>query len=262
MMGNGTVDSPRLVVIGPGQDEGRVLPLQRGIQSIGRGDKATIRIAHPEVSREHAFLQWDGRTATIADNGSTNGTSVNGRPVSGRQVLNSDDIVSLGYLELRYDGGRSGDSGPGRGYAGDTEQMSALRLDNRVGRDNYGHIVQAGRDVSYDEWHVENRLQVDDPWDEMFTGAGVGRALMVLGLIVALAGFGGWAALIFSGISGNDPSFDPFARHFLGLPVAPIAFGAFLLGGVIAGVGRGMSRAARSRQEHRSSGRERTRRYA
>lgn len=261
-MGNTTIDSPRLVVIGPGEQEGLVVPLRRGVQVIGRGDTADARIAHPDVSREHAFLQWDGQTATIADNGSTNGTAVNGRPVSGRHVLNSDDIVRLGYLELRYEGGRRGHSGRVRGLAGDTRQMSAVRLNNRIGRDNYGTILQAGRDVSYDEWHVENRLQVDDPWDEMFTGAGVGRALMVLGLIVALAGFAGWAALIFSGISSNSPSFDPFARHFLGLPVAPIAFGAFLLGGVIAGLGRGMSRAARNRRERGSSGRGPTRRYA
>ena len=253
-MDDRTVSGPRLVGIRGGVQEGLVVPLRRGLQVIGRGDTADARIAHPELSREHAFLQWDGRTATIADAGSTNGTAVNGSAVRGRHVLKRDDIVSLGQLELRYEDGRGAHTGPLHGFAGDTRQPSATRLDNRIGRDNYGNILQAGRDVNYDEWHVQNRLELDDPWDEMFTGIGVGRALMVVGLIVALAGFAGWVALIFSGFSSHNASFDPFAKHILGLPVAPVAFGAFILGGVAAGIGRGMSRAARNRQERGATG--------
>jgi hypothetical protein len=127
----------------------------------------------------------------------------------------------------------------------------ASKLNNHIGRDNYGEVFQAARDINY-EAYVENHIEPDDPWDEMFTGRGAGRVMMVIGLIVLLCGFGGWMLIIFSGFSSHDPSAPtPFDKHLLGVPVPAIAFGAILLGGVVAGIGRGISRAARRREESR-----------
>ena len=78
---------------------------------------------------------------------------------------------------------------------------------------------------------------------------------MALGLVIALSGFAAWMYLIFSGgASINDPNAgSAFDREAFGLPVAMLAFGAFGLGGVIAAIGGGMSRAARARERSRDN---------
>lgn len=233
---------PRLVVISHGDFQGQVLPVGSGVQVIGRGGSADVRVAHPALSREHAILQWDGRTATIADAGSTNGTAVNGQMVLAdqRRVLRRHDRIRLGDFELRYEDGPEDR----------TAEIPLTRLGNRIDGDNYGDIYQAGRDVNH-AWQVHNDYHQEDEWDELIAGRGLGRLMMIVGLIVCLGGFGGWAAIILSGFSNSDPSHDPFSAQVLGLPAVPIAFGAFVVGGIIAGLGRTMSRAARQREEAR-----------
>jgi hypothetical protein len=122
------------------------------------------------------------------------------------------------------------------------------RIENHVERDNYGDVYQAARDINYEAYY-ENKIEQQDPWDELFSGHGFGRALMAIGLIVALAGFGAWAYMIFSTGSSHDPNATPFDKHVLGLPLAVIGFAAFAAGGILAGIGSGMSRAARRRAE-------------
>jgi hypothetical protein len=233
----------RLVVTSKGELEGLVVPLRAGVQVIGRGDSADARVAHPALSRQHAYVQWDGETATIADAGSTNGTIVNGERLGSeqRRVLRAADTVRLGTLELRFEAG----------WDDNTAEIPVARLENRIVGNNYGDVVQAGRDLTFSEWQVNNRFGPSDELEELFLGRGAGRVLMILGLIVALAGFVGWMAVIFSGAGNTNPNqiSDPFQTHILGVPAPAVAFGAFLFGGVLAGIGRGMSRAARRREE-------------
>jgi hypothetical protein len=113
--------------------------------------------------------------------------------------------------------------------------------------------VRVGDDY-YTAYHSDDY----DPSDELFSGRGPGRALAVLGLLVALAGFGGWVYVIFGFFDENVD--NPFSRELLpGLPLAPVAFAAFLVGGVLYGLGLGMSKAARKRfeRQHPPRGRQR-----
>jgi hypothetical protein len=85
----------------------------------------------------------------------------------------------------------------------------------------------------------------------------VGRALAVLGLLVGLAGFGG---LVFEFSTASQESGPGSFGVWLapGVPLVPVAFGAFLIGGLVYGLGLTMSKTARKRQEEqrrRGSGR-------
>ncbi len=74
------------VISGP--DCGQVMPLQQGMQELGRAPTADLRIADPELSRRHAELRVDRCTVTIRDLGSTNGSYLDGAPIgrSGRPL--------------------------------------------------------------------------------------------------------------------------------------------------------------------------------
>lgn len=88
------------VVSGP--DQGRVLPLQRKENIIGRDAGAHIILSDSEVSRHHCRISIEGQRAEIEDLGSTNGTLVNGRAVE-KAWLHIGDSIKLGdsLLELR-----------------------------------------------------------------------------------------------------------------------------------------------------------------
>jgi S-DNA-T family DNA segregation ATPase FtsK/SpoIIIE len=66
-----------------GPDAGGRWPLVPGEVVVGRGERASVRVADPDLSRAHLRLQVppaaDG--VTVADLGSTNGTSVDGAPI-------------------------------------------------------------------------------------------------------------------------------------------------------------------------------------
>ncbi len=81
--------------------------------------KAEIRLASPElilgrepglpgtindasVSRRHARLGWDGKTASLTDLGSKNGTFVKGVRISGPTSLQDGDEVRLGLVTFVY----------------------------------------------------------------------------------------------------------------------------------------------------------------
>ncbi len=83
--------------------DGTPYPLSQATMSIGRAPANNDIVLDDErVSRQHAQLQVQGTTVTIADTGSRNGTFVNGQPVTGWQSLNPGDVVSIGGLQLTY----------------------------------------------------------------------------------------------------------------------------------------------------------------
>ncbi|WP_062206143.1 FHA domain-containing protein [Streptomyces sp. NBRC 109706] len=90
-----------LVVSGP--DAGGVHLLRGGTATIGRSADADIPLDDPDVSRLHCSLTLrpDG-TVTVADLGSTNGTSVDGRPVGEQpERVPPGGILRLGESALR-----------------------------------------------------------------------------------------------------------------------------------------------------------------
>jgi hypothetical protein len=75
--------------------------LREGSTVVGRGQDAQFRLPDTGVSRRHMEITWDGRTAVLADLGSTNGTTVNGTPVQTWQLVDGD-VVRVGQSQLVF----------------------------------------------------------------------------------------------------------------------------------------------------------------
>jgi hypothetical protein len=75
--------------------------LRVGSNVVGRGGDADIQLLDQGVSRRHLDIQFDGRSATVYDLGSTNGTNVNGRDV-GSHVLRHGDVLRVGHTRLVF----------------------------------------------------------------------------------------------------------------------------------------------------------------
>ena len=70
--------------------------------TIGRGDKADIRIEDPFASSRHARISRQGDVLVLEDLNSTNGTWLNGSPLDGPQPLHPGDRVRIGDNEFTY----------------------------------------------------------------------------------------------------------------------------------------------------------------
>ena len=79
----------------------RYYQLTEGTMVVGRGHDAQFRLPDTGVSRRHLEITWDGRTARLADLGSTNGTTVNGTPVQTWQLVDGD-VVRVGQSQLVF----------------------------------------------------------------------------------------------------------------------------------------------------------------
>ncbi len=64
-----------------GPDTGLIHDLRPGRMTLGRGAQAHLRVRDPSLSRIHAELTVTGRSVTVRDVDSTNGTSVDGIPI-------------------------------------------------------------------------------------------------------------------------------------------------------------------------------------
>ena len=258
-MSTGPALAPQLVVVN-GRMRGAGFDIPPGRSEIGREAGVAILLDDQDVSRHHAVLERAGSRVVLTDPGSTNGTWVNRRQLRpgdspDRVELRDDDEVRLGSVTLRFSMAAAGGGTAVREYAfGDVHGpvQTGSGQQYTAGRDQY----VAGRDQYHD-----NSVRVEgdyDPWDELFRGRGVGRALMAIGGIIALAGFGIIGYFIFVFAFGSDIADfggpgelkDPFQKELLpGVPMVAAGFGLFLVGGVLAGIGGGMSKAARKREE-------------
>jgi hypothetical protein len=102
--------APPAVQTGPRQmqaslqlDDGsnRNYPLKQGGNVVGRGQDADFRLPDTGVSRRHLEITWDSQSATLADLGSTNGTTVNGTPVQTWQLADGD-VIRIGHSSLVF----------------------------------------------------------------------------------------------------------------------------------------------------------------
>ena len=250
---------PKLI-IASGQNPGRSFPIPDGYCEIGRETDTAIKIDDDGVSRRHAAISRSGDLIVVHDLGSTNGTYVNGRRVDSAPSwpLHDGDRLRLGSVELRLscpaaDASATtqvtptGPSGSGTRFgfhdvhgpvnAGEGQQYVAGRDQFVAGRDMYGDDHRVIVNADY------------DPGDEFFQGRGFGRLLMIAGILIALVGFALFASVIFEGAS-LPPEDNAFVvvRTF-GLPRVVVGFSMFAIGGVLAGIGQGLSKAARKRRE-------------
>lgn len=77
-------------------------PLEESGSVVGRGATATVRIAEPSLSREHARILHQSGNWRIMDLGSANGTLLNNMPVRGMQCLRDGDILRLGNVVFEF----------------------------------------------------------------------------------------------------------------------------------------------------------------
>jgi pSer/pThr/pTyr-binding forkhead associated (FHA) protein len=78
-----------------------VYPLNGMNITVGRSTACNIVIIEPELSREHFRLSLVGRTYSITDLGSTNGTMLNNEILEDTRPLNNGDIIQIGR-SLRF----------------------------------------------------------------------------------------------------------------------------------------------------------------
>ncbi len=91
---------PKLIIQLQGQES--VVDLQTGSNTIGRQSTNSIPVKDSTLSRLHCEILLEGRTATLVDKGSRNGTLLNGRKVA-TQVLNPGDKISIGATLLWFE---------------------------------------------------------------------------------------------------------------------------------------------------------------
>ncbi|MQY15743.1 hypothetical protein SRB5_59330 [Streptomyces sp. RB5] len=99
-------EAPVRLLIAAGPDAGGVHLLHGGQVRIGRSGEAEVPLDDPDVSRLHCAVTVaeDGR-ASVADLGSTNGTTVDGVPVGERPVpLRPGALLRIGESVLRLEG--------------------------------------------------------------------------------------------------------------------------------------------------------------
>ncbi|MFB0545610.1 MAG: FHA domain-containing protein, partial [Anaerolineae bacterium] len=90
------------LIVRQGPLVGQSFPLTKADITVGRVMGNDVIINHPQVSRRHARLTWDGRRFIIQDLGSTNGTFVNGLRITASQPLKDGDTIGLGSLLLSF----------------------------------------------------------------------------------------------------------------------------------------------------------------
>src|SRR5436305_426141 len=66
--------------------------------------RVQILLPHPQVSRAHACIAPQGKTATLTDLNSANGTFVNGQRIRGVTTLRPGDQLDVGPYALQFTG--------------------------------------------------------------------------------------------------------------------------------------------------------------
>ena len=89
--------NPSLTVVAPAPMAGASIVVSPG-DKILIGREGALAMESIGLSRQHAWIEFDGKTLVITDAGSTNGTTVNGRPIEGPTALVDADSVGLGEL--------------------------------------------------------------------------------------------------------------------------------------------------------------------
>ena len=68
--------------------------------NLGRSTECQVEVPDPNASRFHAVIEYDGRTLTVADTNSSNGTFVNEFRAT-RQEVGHGDVIRIGETRMR-----------------------------------------------------------------------------------------------------------------------------------------------------------------
>ena len=232
---------PYLVVLRPGSDRGRRIPLDRDYLVVGREQTCDVRFDDPSVSRTHAALQRRGNTVYVEDLGSSAGTFVNGVATIAARELRAGDVLTFASVSARLESD---------GVAADeTSAMSARPAEatvvHHIDEQHAGVINNVDRDqyishVQYVNQQRENFLR------EVAATKTKARWLAWTGFVMFVVGFGIFAAADLSfikGISdaiqngGAPPTVSPFGREIGGVPFGLAGWALAALGMILLVVG-------------------------
>jgi hypothetical protein len=197
-----------MLIVTAGPEKGRSFTLGPDDVVLGRAEDAAFHLASSSVGRHHARVHAEAGHVVVEDLGSANGTWVNGARVEGPTVLQPGDELRVADVPMRCG------------------LVTSIPTQRRQDSDRASYTVG-------DEPGPGNRRdapQDHEPPGEQPQGRGVARVLLAVGSLVALVGFALCMPVIAAGSGG-------------GLALA-LGLAMFLGGGLMAGVGFGMSRAA------------------
>src|SRR6185295_15951976 len=95
------MSTPRLTII-RGLDAAS-FSIQVGQGVIGRAPGSAIELRHPEISRQHCRITWDGQSCFVENLSSSRGTTINGTPIASPMALRPGDEIGVGPVFLRFD---------------------------------------------------------------------------------------------------------------------------------------------------------------
>ncbi|MBI4586347.1 MAG: sigma 54-interacting transcriptional regulator [Planctomycetes bacterium] len=96
------MEKPRLRLLKPERETGRIFVLEPGVLRIGRQQTNDVVLQDTLVSREHAHIRFDGNCAMIEDIGGKNPIRVNGDSVQSH-VLRDGDRIIIGQTEMAFE---------------------------------------------------------------------------------------------------------------------------------------------------------------
>jgi hypothetical protein len=233
---------PHLVVLRPGSDRGRRIPLDRDYLVVGREQSCDVRFDDPGVSRTHAALRRSGNRVYVEDLGSSAGTFVNGMATTAARELRAGDVLTFASVAARLESDGAVADEPGAMPARPAEATVVHHIDeqragviNNVDRDQYISHVQ------YVNQERESFLR------EVAATRTKARWLAWTGFLMFVAGFGIFAAGDLSFIKavidairqgGEPPSAaSPFGREIAGVPFGLAGWALAALGMILLVVG-------------------------
>jgi hypothetical protein len=97
------VASRMSLVVTAGDSVGQRFPLL-GVTRIGRVPENEVALPDPQISRQHAVINFNGAQFEILDLGGANGTEVNGRAIQAPTPLLPGDVIDVGGHSLTVEG--------------------------------------------------------------------------------------------------------------------------------------------------------------
>lgn len=98
---SGLSDGSALLLVQKGPNAGARYLLNNDVATVGRSPESEIFLDDVTVSRKHAEFRRAGKSFSVHDSGSLNGTYVNGALAESTQLINGDS-VQIGKYRLLF----------------------------------------------------------------------------------------------------------------------------------------------------------------
>jgi len=172
---------------------------------LGRDSLDTPQLAgDPTLSRRHAELRWGREGFVLTDLNSTTGTFANGHPLTGPVRIRYGDTVQVGQtlFELVPEPRTDDRAATPRPEHASRDDAGGVGFGGDLTADRGSRVAVAGRDVTMGGDIFEQRF---DPTGIEGTH-GIGRALVILSLLLGLAAFASFGYPLVQGFMGTQQS--------------------------------------------------------